>query len=111
MRNQPIKVVFGVDGSYSQHLAVALVSLLRNNPANRFDILVVTLNMAVEDRYKIEVNRCQQMGLTVRGFHASERPIRLATCSDAAGWVIYEAHWAAMQPSVANGDATSLLEL
>ncbi|MEQ8357011.1 MAG: glycosyltransferase family 8 protein [Kiloniellaceae bacterium] len=54
MRNQPIKVVFGVDGSYSQHLAVALVSLLRNNPANRFDILVVTLNMAVEDRYKIE---------------------------------------------------------
>jgi len=53
MTEQPIKLVFGVDGSYSQHLAVTLVSLLENNPANRFDILVVTLNMAEADRDRI----------------------------------------------------------
>jgi len=53
MTGQPIKLIFGVDGSYSQHLAVTLVSLLENNPANRFDILVVTLNMAEADRDRI----------------------------------------------------------
>jgi len=53
MTAQPIKLIFGVDGAYSQHLAVTLVSLLENNPANRFDILVVTLNMAQEDRDRI----------------------------------------------------------
>ncbi|WP_193369256.1 glycosyltransferase family 8 protein [Pelagibius marinus] len=54
MAGAPIKLIFGVDGSYSQHLAVTLVSLLENNPANRFDILVVTINMAEADRWKIE---------------------------------------------------------
>jgi lipopolysaccharide biosynthesis glycosyltransferase len=53
MTTQPIKIIFGVDGSYSQHLAVTLVSLLENNRANRFDILVVTLNMAEADRRKL----------------------------------------------------------
>ncbi len=54
MTDEPIKIIFGVDGSYSQHLAVTLVSLLENNPANHFDILVVTINMAEADRWKIE---------------------------------------------------------
>lgn len=54
MTAQPIKLIFGVDGSYSQHLAVTLVSLLENNPANRFDILVVTLNTAAADLRRIE---------------------------------------------------------
>ncbi|MGF1630927.1 MAG: glycosyltransferase family 8 protein [Kiloniellaceae bacterium] len=53
MSGQPIKLIFGVDGSYSQHLAVTLVSLLENNPGNRFDILVVTLNMAQDDSDRI----------------------------------------------------------
>jgi lipopolysaccharide biosynthesis glycosyltransferase len=53
MTEQPLKLIFGVDGSYSQHLAVTLVSLLENNPANSFDILVVTLNMAEGDRLKV----------------------------------------------------------
>ncbi len=53
MTGRPIKLIFGVDGGYSQHLAVTLVSLLENNPGNRFDILVVTLNMAEADRAKI----------------------------------------------------------
>jgi len=53
MRAQPIRIVFGVDGAYSQHLAVTLVSLLENNPANRFDILVVTLGMSEGDRERI----------------------------------------------------------
>src|SRR3546814_14538679 len=53
MTAQPIKLIFGVDGAYSQHLAVTLVSLLENNPGNRFDILVVTLNMAEDDRDRI----------------------------------------------------------
>jgi len=55
MTAQPIRLIFGVDGSYSQHLAVTLVSLLENNPANRFEIVVVTLNMAAEDLRRIEV--------------------------------------------------------
>lgn len=55
MTQQPIRIIFGVDGSYSQHLAVALVSLLENNRANRFEILVVTLNMAEADRLKLAV--------------------------------------------------------
>jgi lipopolysaccharide biosynthesis glycosyltransferase len=49
----PIRLVFGVDGGYSQHLAVTLASLLENNRANRFDILVITLNMGAEDRAKV----------------------------------------------------------
>ena len=53
MTGQPIKLIFGVDGGYSQHLAVTLVSLLENNPANVFDILVVTLNMAEADQDKV----------------------------------------------------------
>lgn len=53
MTAQPIKLIFGVDGAYSQHLAVSLVSLLENNRNNRFDILVVTLDMAQEDRDRI----------------------------------------------------------
>ena len=53
MTGQPIKLIFGVDGSYSQHLAVTLVSLLENNPENRFDILVVTLDMGQDDRDRI----------------------------------------------------------
>src|SRR3546814_105338 len=53
MTAQPIKPIFGVDGAYSQHLAVTLVSLLENNPGNRFDILVVTLSMAEDDRDRI----------------------------------------------------------
>ncbi|WP_420348107.1 glycosyltransferase family 8 protein [Pelagibius sp.] len=54
MTNAPIKLVFGVDGSYSQHLAVTLVSLLENNPANAFDILAITLNMGGEDEAKLQ---------------------------------------------------------
>src|SRR3546814_15904455 len=50
MTAQPIKLIFGVDGGYSQHLAVTLVSLLENNRRNRFAILVVTLDMAEADR-------------------------------------------------------------
>src|SRR3546814_15822245 len=50
MTAQPIKLIFGVDGAYSQHLAVTLVSLLENNPGNRLDLLVVTLTMAEADR-------------------------------------------------------------
>lgn len=50
---QPIKLIFGVDGAYSQHLAVTLVSLLENNPHNRFDVLVVTLQMTQSDRDRI----------------------------------------------------------
>ena len=53
MTQQPIKIIFGVDGAYSQHLAVTLVSLLENNRANRFDVLVVTLNMAEADRRRL----------------------------------------------------------
>src|SRR5690606_22320295 len=53
MTAQPIQLIFGVDGAYSQHLAVTLVSLLENNPHNRFDILVVTLNMAEDDRSRV----------------------------------------------------------
>jgi len=53
MTAQPIKLIFGVDGAYSQHLAVTLVSLLENNPHNRFDILVVTLNLRDDDRDKV----------------------------------------------------------
>lgn len=54
MADQPIRIIFGVDGSYSQHLAVTLASLLENNPENRFEVQVVTLNMAQADRWKIE---------------------------------------------------------
>src|SRR3546814_16732619 len=53
MTAQPIKLIFGVDGGYCQHLAVTLVSLLENNRRNRFDILVVTLDMAEADRDRI----------------------------------------------------------
>ena len=53
MTGQPIQLIFGVDGAYSQHLAVTLVSLLENNPHNRFDILVATLNMAEDDRSRV----------------------------------------------------------
>lgn len=53
MTAEPIKLIFGVDGAYSQHLAVTLVSLLENNAHNSFDILVVTLNMAQSDRDRI----------------------------------------------------------
>lgn len=53
MTRQPIKLIFGVDGAYSQHLAVTLVSLLENNPRNHFDILVVTLHMAQSDRNRL----------------------------------------------------------
>lgn len=53
MTARSIPLIFGVDGAYSQHLAVTLASLLENNPHNRFDILVVTLNMAQEDRSRI----------------------------------------------------------
>ncbi|WP_299390890.1 glycosyltransferase family 8 protein [Pelagibius sp.] len=53
MTTAPIKLVFGVDGSYSQHLAVTLVSLLENNPDNVFDIVAITLNMGAEDQAKL----------------------------------------------------------
>lgn len=53
MAAPPIKIIFGVDGSYSQHLAVTLVSLLENNRGNTFDILVVTLNMTVQDKARL----------------------------------------------------------
>ncbi|NIA67644.1 glycosyltransferase family 8 protein [Pelagibius litoralis] len=53
MTGTPIKLIFGVDGSYSQHLAVTLISLLENNRGNAFDILVVTLNMTVQDKARI----------------------------------------------------------
>jgi lipopolysaccharide biosynthesis glycosyltransferase len=59
MTGEPIKVIFGVDGSYSQHLAVTLLSLLENNPGNRFDILVVTLNMGRDDRDRIAALACR----------------------------------------------------
>lgn len=59
MTGEPIKIIFGVDGSYSQHLAVTLLSLLENNPGNRFDILVVTLNMGRDDRDRIAALACR----------------------------------------------------
>lgn len=59
MMSEPIKIIFGVDGSYSQHLAVTLLSLLENNPGNRFDILVVTLNMDRADRDRIAALACR----------------------------------------------------
>ena len=53
MAASPIKLVFGVDGSYSQHLAVTLASLLANNPGEPLDILVITLNMTAEDESRV----------------------------------------------------------
>ncbi|HIP80717.1 MAG TPA: hypothetical protein EYH07_19940, partial [Kiloniellaceae bacterium] len=54
MTPAPIKLVFGVDGSYSQHLAVTLVSLLENNPDNVFDIVAITLNMGADDQARLQ---------------------------------------------------------
>ena len=73
MTQQPIKIIFGVDGSYSQHLAVTLASLLENNPAQRFDILVVTLNMAEADRWKLAAlaARFSNVELTFQPFDIS----------------------------------------
>lgn len=53
MSDAPIKLVFGVDGAYSQHLAVTLRSLLENNRSNTFEIFVIQINMAKEDEAKI----------------------------------------------------------
>lgn len=53
MTQAPIKLVFGVDGGYSQHLAVTLRSLLENNRRNAFDIFVITLNMTETDERKV----------------------------------------------------------
>ncbi len=69
----PVQVLLCINTRYAQHAAVCLVSLLENNPALSFDVVVVSTDVLGNEETKLRrtVARYARCNLTVRHFDAS----------------------------------------